>query len=288
MANKKYFWLKLKDDFFKKREIKKLRRLAGGDTYTIIYLQMQLLAIKSDGIIYFEGTEKDIFEQLELELDEDIENIKMTVHYLMHNNLLEINEKDDCFLPDTLNCIGKETESAERVRKHREKNKIKQLQSNEQTLHCNMHALQCNSTVTKRNTEIEIEIDKDINKHIVHSDEMDMFEKLWNLYPRKEGKVRITKSKSKLNELYKIGFEELERAINRYKKTTTGKDKQYIKMGSTFFTTDYKDFLDKNYNEKDYESVKTATKNSSGHQANFKQRDYTAEDFEKYYYKITE
>ena len=36
---KKYYWLKLKDDFFNSREIKKLRRIAGGDTYTIIYLK---------------------------------------------------------------------------------------------------------------------------------------------------------------------------------------------------------------------------------------------------------
>ena len=44
--NRKYYWLKLKDDFFKSRVIKKLRKIAGGDTYTIIYLKMQLLSIK--------------------------------------------------------------------------------------------------------------------------------------------------------------------------------------------------------------------------------------------------
>ena len=47
---KRYYWLKLKDDFFTSKEIKKLRRVAGGDTYTIIYQIMLLLAIKSDGM----------------------------------------------------------------------------------------------------------------------------------------------------------------------------------------------------------------------------------------------
>ena len=61
---KKYYWLKLKDNFFNQKEVKKLRRIAGGDTYTIIYLKMQLLSIKKDGIIEFEGTEKDLAEQL--------------------------------------------------------------------------------------------------------------------------------------------------------------------------------------------------------------------------------
>ena len=48
MANKRYYWLKLYDDFFSSLRIKKLRKLAGGDTYLAIYLKMQLLAMKSD------------------------------------------------------------------------------------------------------------------------------------------------------------------------------------------------------------------------------------------------
>ena len=50
--NKRYFWFKLFDDFFQSKRIKKLRNLAGGDTYTIIYLKMQLKALKTDGYFY--------------------------------------------------------------------------------------------------------------------------------------------------------------------------------------------------------------------------------------------
>ncbi len=39
---KRYFWLKLHKDFFQRKEIKRLRKIAGGDTYTIIYLKMLL------------------------------------------------------------------------------------------------------------------------------------------------------------------------------------------------------------------------------------------------------
>ena len=37
---KRYYWLKLKDDFFTSKRIKKLRAMAGGDTYLIIYLKL--------------------------------------------------------------------------------------------------------------------------------------------------------------------------------------------------------------------------------------------------------
>ncbi len=55
MAIKKFYWLKLHKDFFKSKEMKKLRRVAGGDTYTIIYLKLQLLSLENDGHLYFDG-----------------------------------------------------------------------------------------------------------------------------------------------------------------------------------------------------------------------------------------
>lgn len=71
MAEKKYYWLKMTDQFFEDKAIKKLRKIAGGDTYTIIYLKMLLTAIKQGNKMYFEGIEDDFMEELALELDED-------------------------------------------------------------------------------------------------------------------------------------------------------------------------------------------------------------------------
>ncbi|MBQ3755916.1 MAG: phage replisome organizer N-terminal domain-containing protein [Oscillospiraceae bacterium] len=51
IMSKRYDWLKLKKDFFRSKEIKKLRNQAGGDTYTVVYLKMQLLALKCDGFL---------------------------------------------------------------------------------------------------------------------------------------------------------------------------------------------------------------------------------------------
>lgn len=148
---KKYYWLKLKEDFFRLKEIKKLRKIAGGDTYTIIYLKLQLLSLKNEGKIYFEGIEENIADELALELDEDAENVKMTLLFLENHNLLEVSGGENEYtLPAVLTCIGTESESAERVRKHREKLKAKELT-----------ALHCNAYVTDSNTEIEIEKEKE-------------------------------------------------------------------------------------------------------------------------------
>ena len=152
---KRYYWLKLKDDFFKSRKMKKLRKVAGGDTYTIIYLKLQLLSINNDGVIEFEGTDEDIFHQLALDIDEEIDDIKMTVAFCTSNDLIELQEQD-LFLNNVPQLIGSEGASAKRVRKHR----LKQEKQQNKALQSNNPPLQSNTGVTKCNTEIDI--DKDI------------------------------------------------------------------------------------------------------------------------------
>ena len=44
--SKRYYWLKLKEDFFNDVRMKRLRKISGGETYTIIYLKLLLLSLK--------------------------------------------------------------------------------------------------------------------------------------------------------------------------------------------------------------------------------------------------
>lgn len=153
---KRYFWLKLHKDFFQRKEIKRLRKIAGGDTYTIIYLKMLLRSIMSDGKLYFDGLEDDFASELALDLDEKEENVQITIQYLLKSGLLEMCSDEEYYLPDTKDSTGCETAVASRVRKHRERKK----------------ALQCNADVTQVkqlcNGEIEKELEKDkeIDKEI--------------------------------------------------------------------------------------------------------------------------
>lgn len=182
--NKRYYWLKLKNDFFDSRKMKKLRRVAGGDTYTIIYLKLQLLSIDNEGLIEFEGTDEDIYQQLSLDIDEEIDDIKMTLAFCNANNLIEYLD-DDVFLSEVPALIGSETASTRRSRKHRRKQK--ELQSNKKALQRNGEALQCNTSATKRNTEIEIDKDKEIEirdrdteKKSMNSSQINQIINLWN------------------------------------------------------------------------------------------------------------
>ena len=163
MANKRYYWLKLYDDFFSSLRIKKLRKLAGGDTYLAIYLKMQLLAMKSDGILKWSGLEDDFTSELALELDEEPENIKVTLAYLLSCGLAETDDSINYFFPFAVSNVGSESTVAQRVRDYRKKAKEEDLNETENNavtplLHCNTEKEIEKDTRGKRQEE-DIEAD---------------------------------------------------------------------------------------------------------------------------------
>ncbi|EEU33028.1 hypothetical protein HMPREF0946_01101 [Fusobacterium vincentii 3_1_36A2] len=166
--SKRYYWLKLKEDFFEQRVIKKLRKIAGGDTYTIIYLKLQLLAMKNDGKLVFENVEDDFASEMALELDEDVENVKVTLMYLEKNNLIETISNEEYFLPEVLAVTGSETASAIRVREHREKKKALQCNNNVITKKQDVIKVKQECSVEK---EKEKEITTNINNNIISDQE---------------------------------------------------------------------------------------------------------------------
>lgn len=149
---KRYYWLKLKDDFFTDKRIKKLRRIAGGDTYTIIYLKMMMKCMNNDGILEYEGIEDNFADELALDLDEDADNVQITVNFLMRAGLLEEMGENRFLMAEVPELIGSETASAQRVRDFR--NRQKMLQSNTDV------------TEEKQSCSVEKEIDKDKDKEI--------------------------------------------------------------------------------------------------------------------------
>ena len=75
----------------------------------------------------------------------------------------------------------------------------------------------------------------------------DFFESIWKLYPNKKGKGQVSDSKKKA--LYDIGYDELSRAIERYKAGLARDEWRKLQYGSTFFNSGYIDYLDANYTE---------------------------------------
>ena len=156
---KRYYWLKLKDDFFRSKRIKKLRKMERGDTLVILYLKLQLIAMKNEGVIVYTALEPSFEEELALELDEDADTVRTLLAYLQNVGLAERKEEKQFFFPYAVENTGSETGNAHRVRRHRERKRSEML-------HCNSADEQCNNSSAQCNTEIEKEIELDIDPEI--------------------------------------------------------------------------------------------------------------------------
>lgn len=156
VKNKRYYWIQLAQDFFKSKEMKLLRKIAGGDTHTIIYLKMMLISLEDGGHIYYDGLADNLAEEIALVIDENVEDIKITLIFLESKDLLtRINDRD-YFLEQVPEMVGSETASTRRSRKHREL----------RGLHCNSIATTCNGDIEK-DIDTEKDIEKDVDENPV-------------------------------------------------------------------------------------------------------------------------
>lgn len=146
--NKRYYWMKFQRDFFTSLRIKRLRRLAGGDTFTIIYLKLQLLSITTGGYLQYKGIFNTFAEEMAEEIDEELDNVTVTLNFLLQNELM-LQDGDSYFLPYAADNIGSETASTLRSQECRKRQK----------------ALQCNTeaTLLQQNCNVEIEKEKEID-----------------------------------------------------------------------------------------------------------------------------
>lgn len=104
-----YFWLRLDNNFFKNLAIKQLRRMSGGDTYVLIYQKMMLQSLENQGFIYFEGVLDSLAEEIAMALDENVEDVQVTIAYFQSKGLLQIGEENEIFLEQVPMLLDQET-----------------------------------------------------------------------------------------------------------------------------------------------------------------------------------
>lgn len=156
MSENKYFWLKLKKDFFHSEDVKIVKSHKNGNDYVIFWLQLLLKAISQDqlGILRYKTHIPYTAEILSTVTDTNIDIVKGAMMLFKELGMIELKENGDIWIEGIQELIGSEGKSAERVRKFRQKQK----------------ALPCNKVKQNGNIEIEIdkekELDKDIDKDI--------------------------------------------------------------------------------------------------------------------------
>lgn len=124
--SKRYFWLRLKEDFFDDDAISWLEEQANGKEYALFYLKLCLKSLKHDGfLIRTVGNVLIPYDAKKLgEITRTNEDtVLVALKLLTEIGLVEVQENGTLFLTQLQSLIGSETNAAERMRKARAKAK---------------------------------------------------------------------------------------------------------------------------------------------------------------------
>ncbi|AXY24925.1 DnaD domain protein [Suicoccus acidiformans] len=155
--NKRYYWLKLNENFFEDDTIQWLEEQENGDKYVIFYLKLALKSLQDNGkLIRYVGEKLMPYDVKALSklTNTDSDTVKVAMNLFVEIGLVEILDTGELFMKQIEEMTGSETAAAKRMRKSRAKQKLL-----EQTVD---KTSQCYSDVHKSDTEKEIEKELDI------------------------------------------------------------------------------------------------------------------------------
>ena len=157
----KYYWLKLKEDFFEDDAINWIEEQPNGKDYCLFYLKLCLKSLKSEGLLIRNvGNMLVPYDAKKLSdlTNTDIDTVKVAMDMFKKIGLVDILENGEIFMNQLNTMVGKETDYAEQKRIQRENKK--QIEQKD-----NVHLMSLESPKIVH-TEKEIEIDKEKEKEI--------------------------------------------------------------------------------------------------------------------------
>ena len=126
-VNKKYYWLKLKDNFFDSEEMKIIESQDKNSAYQILYLKLCLLSLKNDGCLSFKGCLPYDHKMLSTILRIDIDTVRVGLELFKSLGLVDKLESGIMFMSDIESLIGKGSSEADRKVLFRERIKKQRL-----------------------------------------------------------------------------------------------------------------------------------------------------------------
>lgn len=150
--NKKYYYLRLKDNFFDSDELKILESMKDGYLYSNILLKLYLRSLKNDGKLVVNDRIPYSANMLASVTGHQVGTIKQALSVFKDLGLIDVLDNGAIYMLDIQNFIGKGSSEADRKREYRQR--IETDRTNVQT---NLRQISDKST-----PEIEIELEKDI------------------------------------------------------------------------------------------------------------------------------
>ena len=147
-TGKKYYWLKLSKNFFKRHDIKIIKSQKNGKDYLLFYLMLLTESVDHNGNLRFNDLIPYDVDMLSVITDTDVDVVKSAVKLLQSLKLMEILDDGTIYMTEIQRMVGSETDWAKKKRLQRGGDIVPKLSPS------------CPQDVRQ---EKDIEIEKDIN-----------------------------------------------------------------------------------------------------------------------------
>ena len=227
LGDKKYYWLKLKRDFFKRHDIQIIEGMPNGKDYVLFYLKLLVESVDHDGALRFNDTIPYNEQMLSTITNTNIDTVRSAMKVFTELSMIDVLENQTIFMTEVSKMLGSETFWAEKKRTQRavkSPSLIGQSGDNVQAM----------SKMSKEEIEIEIEIDKEKEIYKESADvPVDVqtlkkkFEHFWLIYPKHENQKE---TEAAFDGLVGQGIlaDDLIESVSKYKKEYQGDKAKYI------------------------------------------------------------
>lgn len=220
----KFYWLKLKRDFFKRHDIRIVEAMPNGKDYILFYLKLLCESVDHNGELRFNDSIPYNEEMLSTITDTNVDVVRSAIKIFVQLDMIEILDDGTLYMAEVQKMIGSavDNDNANRQRAFRERQRQMQLDMPAEKEERYASVTKSNESKNKS---------KNKNKNI---NTIDRFEEFWKVYPKKVSKVSAQKAfekKCDSEDTFKKIMEGLNKVIELDWST---RDSQYIPYPATW------------------------------------------------------
>jgi len=225
---KKYYWLKLKKDFFKRHDMMIIEDMPNGTDYVLFYLKLMMESLSHNGHLRFSETIPYNERMLSTITNTNIDVVRSAITLFGELDLLDILDDKTIYLNEVSKLTGSEDSNTKYVTAYRKRKSEKKisLQCKGDVRKCKSDVIQCKDDVQNLvradididiDTDIDIDKDKDIDKEVNQEKPAPpTFMSKYNPKINEPSKQEIIKQAETI--CYKMDEEEAEKFLNYYGK----------------------------------------------------------------------
>lgn len=167
-TNKKYYWLKLKRDFFKRHDIRIIEEMPNGKDYILFYLKLLCESVDHEGELRFNESIPYSDVMLSTITNTNIDIVRSAIKAFTNLEMMEVLDDGTIFMSEVEKMIGSSAQDEHtrestrlRVQAYRERKKLENADKRYSNVTCN------GELEIEKDIELDKEIDIDTEKDVV-------------------------------------------------------------------------------------------------------------------------